>query len=93
VPRQANQTSFTSESARAAVAARWDKCEDRTAATAHARELSIAGTKARGARISLDRYVRAVVDRAPDLTADQIARLAAILPPAAGGNAAQQDVA
>lgn len=34
----------------------------------------------RAVRTDLDAYVRAVVDRAPELTTDQVARLAAILP-------------
>lgn len=37
--------------------------------------------KAARARTSIDHYVRAIVDRAPELTDEQRARLAALLPP------------
>lgn len=43
--------------------------------------------KAAAARHSLDTYVKHVVDRAPELSPEQRARLAAIFAPAADGRA------
>lgn len=59
--------------ARTAAHARWAKTTSEQR-SAHGRAM------ARG-RTDLDAFVRAIVDRAPELTAEQRARLAAILPP------------